>query len=216
MDAVAVIDNMEADDIDQLHPEELEQEYEAQYFGCTPISVIDGVYDTKDILVHESIITLYKIIVKKYNATDKESIKKGCEGLRVDIMKSVNKICDKLELYLLSYILHIPSNVLLPEDKIQRDTKFKMVDESMLDEKLKELQIQINEVAVAIAHSYRAKHRLDNLVRNHQEMLDTLLEMERCFKDAGLNHLDKDIDTIKSKATELLDNMATLQPMIIE
>lgn len=195
----------------QIDADEPNQEYETQYFGFTPSTAVDEVFNINSDFVEDAIRITNKVLTVKYPDISPTIIQKASEDLYDDILKSLDKMCDKLELYLLNNILNMPDNFVLPEDRVHQDNSLKTVDETKLDNDIKELKQMINDKVKSIVELRSEKERLDLLIKSYEQTLDTIGEMEKVLSDAEVGNLYDVVTASASKASELLEVMQSLE-----
>ncbi|PIK36812.1 hypothetical protein BSL78_26358 [Apostichopus japonicus] len=94
-----------------LHPLTDRKEYETQYFGFTPKSFVDGVYNAMVEYLSDFVEERFKEQISV------EALQESSNRLFVHLRDAFDKAFDRLENYLMKNIFHIPSGIVLPEDK---------------------------------------------------------------------------------------------------
>lgn len=187
-----------------------EQEYETQYFGFPPQTFTDEVYDFMARCTHSGLKMVYKYLKDKYSDVDEAVIQAGTMTISEAIMKSADRTFDKFEVYLLRNIINIPSQVVLPEDRIQQDETIKATNESLLDEEITELQQKIQQEIKEISNCHAKVLELDKQIEENYKLLNVMNQLEHAFGNEGAP-LDERITAAVSNARTLLDNLSCLE-----
>ncbi|XP_005110094.1 protein MIS12 homolog [Aplysia californica] len=145
-------------------------QYETQHFGFTPITLLNGMYNSVCDLYREALKAFCRTCSEKYpDAVTEKELRSARHAVGQKIDKDVSRIFDVLEHFLLKNIFTIPDDVVLPEDRCQ--TEERAADNGM-EEKKRELKQKI--VAVKIANAQLSKHIEDSQAL--QTALDELSE----------------------------------------
>ncbi|XP_048221023.1 protein MIS12 homolog [Perognathus longimembris pacificus] len=119
--------------------------YEAQFFGFTPQTCLLRIYIAFQDYLFEVMQAVEQVILKKLEGIP------DCELSSVQIRKCTEKfLCfmkgrfdnlfSKMEHLFLQWILHIPPNILLPEDKCQETNPYSEEEFQLLQKEIEELQ----------------------------------------------------------------------------
>lgn len=122
-----------------------EQEYETQFFGFTPKSFTDGLYNAIfDYMADYMDVMMASVNTEcGFNIPDEE-IRAILLRIRASISPDINKTFDKFEDYLTMNVFNIPSHVLLPEDIIHGLKMESKEDIEKMEQEIKELHDQID------------------------------------------------------------------------
>nr|XP_054771568.1 protein MIS12 homolog [Lytechinus pictus]XP_054771569.1 protein MIS12 homolog [Lytechinus pictus]XP_054771570.1 protein MIS12 homolog [Lytechinus pictus] len=193
---------------DSLH------EYETQYFGFTPKSFIDGVYNAVADYLYDSVDAADKYIASESqqgrHPVCEEAVRESSDRLLAHLQLVFDKAFDRLETYLIKNIFPIPSHVVLPEDKIHKELTPTESDEVKLDTELEELRQRILDAQYVNARL----EQWSNTVKQIQNLLDDLLtQMEDyqkiCIQE-NVADLKESIVFMATRADKLLDLSQTL------
>eukprot|EP00057_Strongylocentrotus_purpuratus_P001324 XP_001198150.2 PREDICTED: protein MIS12 homolog [Strongylocentrotus purpuratus] len=193
---------------DSLH------EYETQYFGFTPKSFIDGVYNAVADYLYDSVDAADKYIATEAQQGRQpvctEAVRQSSDRLLAHLQLAFDKAFDRLETYLIKNIFPIPSHVVLPEDKIHGEVILMESDETRLDSELEELRHRIRNAQYVNARL----EQWSNDVKQIQNLLDDLLtQLENYQKiciQANVADLKESIVFMATRAEKLLDLSRTL------
>nr|XP_054771646.1 protein MIS12 homolog [Lytechinus pictus]XP_054771647.1 protein MIS12 homolog [Lytechinus pictus] len=193
---------------DSLH------EYETQYFGFTPKSFIDGVYNAVADYLYDSVDAADKYIASESqqgrHPVCEEAVRESSDRLLAHLQLVFDKAFDRLETYLIKNIFPIPSHVVLPEDKIHKELTQTESDEVKLDTELEELRQRILDAQYVNTRL----EQWSNTVKQIQNLLDDLLtQMEDyqkiCIQE-NVADLKESIVFMATRAEKLLDLSQTL------
>ncbi|XP_070538312.1 protein MIS12 homolog [Ptychodera flava] len=188
-------------------------EYEAQFFGFTPQSFVDGIYNTLIEYLYDSLNVVEKYIIQEYKLESAESkippeqVRQGSQKIFAKMKGEIDKSFDKLEGYMISNIFHIPSHVILPEDKVQLDHAYTEDDEDKLDQELTELRQKIRNT------KYMNKWMVENTknmeqVQGKLDQLSSMLDdLDKAQKDAGVTDLKEAMVFNISRVKQIQDNV---------
>ena len=101
-------------------------EYVTQFFGFTPKSFSDGVYNAINDYIQECFKEMGTILEEEFAKNDNLSssqIRSGCKVLIKKCYRNLDQFMDNMELYMLRNIFTIPRGVLLPEDEVHKEMK---------------------------------------------------------------------------------------------
>lgn len=124
-------------------------DYVTQFFGFTPKSFVDGIYNAINDYIRECFKEMGKILNEEFAKGDEISIsqiREGCKEIISRCYQNVDESMDKMELYMLRNIFVIPPGVLLPEDQVHQDIKDRLNSndsEANIDKEIMELKISI-------------------------------------------------------------------------
>ncbi|XP_031567833.1 protein MIS12 homolog [Actinia tenebrosa] len=122
--------------------EDKNYEYETQFFGFTPKSFVDGVYNAINDYVSDCFKELEKLLSNEPTLTKDctaEQIHQKTDQMLSKFYESMDVSFDRLEIFLMQNIFKIPPNVLLPEDKIHESHNHTKDEEVKMDDEIQEL-----------------------------------------------------------------------------
>ncbi|XP_077992399.1 protein MIS12 homolog [Glandiceps talaboti] len=191
-------------------------EYEAQCFGFTPQSFVNGIYNALIEYLHDGLITAEKFLIQEFRVDREDSkiseehVRKGTQKIYSRLKNDIGKAVDKLEGYLLSNVLHVPSHVLLPEDKIHQDQTFTEDDVEKVDKELEDLRLKIQNVKYMNAWMLQSMQDIEK-VQSKLDSLNAMLdEIEKVHKEAGVSDLKEALVFNISRMKQLQDNVQTV------
>ena len=146
-------------------------EYVTQFFGFTPKSFVDGVYNAINDYIRECFKEMGKILDEEFSKSDDISsskIRKGCQELVANCYRNVDSSIDKLELYMLKNIFIIPPRVLLPEDQVHHKDDLNASDseENNIDEEIRELKNRIKKELFVREMIQSERKKLGNVLKD--------------------------------------------------
>ncbi|XP_078379450.1 protein MIS12 homolog [Oculina patagonica] len=178
---------------DNINP--TEHEYETQFFGFTPESFVDGVYNAVNDYVVDCFQELENLL--KSEESDK---------MANNFYRSIDVAFDRFEVYVKNNIFKIPANILLPEDKVHHDHQYTVEDEKEIDKELEELERKIKAAKYVNSALKQEVKDLDNA----QEQLDNFEKqidaVEKVFEGAG--GLKQGLTLIHEEAMKVHDLLA--------
>lgn len=191
------------------------QEYETQYFGFTPKSFIDGVYNALADYLYDSVDASDKYIASEAQSSkhpvSAEAVRESSDRLLAHLQFAFDKAFDRLETYLMKNIFHIPSHVVLPEDKIHAEMTVTESEEVRLDSELEDLRQRIMNARFVNARL----QQWSSDVKQVQDLLDALLkqleEYQKVCIQANVADLKESIIFMATRAQKLLDLSRMLQ-----
>jgi len=116
--------------------------YEAQFFGFTPRSLLDGVYEALTSFGKDRLKSLERQLLESELVpadVSSEHVSRALNKVLEQFNERIDHIYEKFEDYVLKNIMYIPSNVLLPEDQVQANQVTKE-DEEAVDTEIKNLE----------------------------------------------------------------------------
>jgi len=147
-------------------------EYEAQHFGFTPITLLNGMFNAVCDHYREALQAFCKTCSEKYpNVMTEEELKIARHAVSELVDKDICMMFDKLEYFLLDQVFSIPGNTVLPEDRCQLQ-RLNADEYHELEKKVTHLKRQIT--AVKYANAVLSQHLKDAEVQ--QSYLDKFLE----------------------------------------
>ncbi|XP_078693833.1 protein MIS12 homolog [Branchiostoma floridae x Branchiostoma belcheri] len=189
--------------------EDAHAEYAVQYFGFTPQSFADGVFNVMVDNLYDTMDAAEHYLVSRNRDVPKEEVKAGTQEVILKFLQAFKKAFDKLELYLLSNLFHLPNYVLLPEDKVQME-QYTPEEEAQLDEELDALRQKIRNAVYVNTCLKQELEDLGKVQLQLERLLVQLAEIERTCSDAGVHELKEAIVFRSSKVTALVDMLTSI------
>ncbi|CAG5117966.1 unnamed protein product [Candidula unifasciata] len=147
-------------------------EYEAQHFGFTPITLLNGMFNAVCDLYREALKAFCKTCSEKYpNVMSETEYKNARHAVSEFIDKDVCMLFDKLEYFLLHQVFTIPDDVVLPEDQCQLQ-RLSDAEETQLEKQIVDVRKRI--LAVKYANAELSQHLKDAEIL--QKTLDKVIE----------------------------------------
>ncbi|XP_023234899.1 protein MIS12 homolog [Centruroides sculpturatus] len=181
-----------------------EAEYEAQFFGFPTRAFTDGMYNAIYDYTRNSLSEVQEHLSQKYgDVMTEEEIKVGSESIHQRLTEYLNKAFDKLEVYLMANVLHIPENVILPEDSVHQNSH-SVEDHNHLSQEIETLKQKIiqNQQKKAIL-----KQELDDQIvmkEKLKEFSDYLDKMKEIAKSNGIETFMFGVNKANELATAVI------------
>lgn len=186
-----------------------EHEYETQFFGFTPESFVDGVYNAvNDYVVDcfQELENLFKSEPSLSSAVTEAQLHAESDKMAKNFYQSIDVAFDRFEVYVKNNIFKIPASVLLPEDKVHCNKQFTEEDEKLLDKELEELERKIKAAKYVNSALKQEIKDLDNAqeqLDNFEKHIDTV---EKAFEGTG--GIKKNLTSMHEEARKLHDLLA--------
>ncbi|CAH1780701.1 unnamed protein product [Owenia fusiformis] len=179
------------------------EEYETQYFGFTPKSFSDGVYNSFVDYLYEDVIVLEEYMSQEFNnLMNREQIREAAHKVIPVFTKAFDKAFNKLERYLLENILHIPDNVLLEEDKAQ-SKQYTERENEVIDEDIKQLKQKILNAKYMNAALKRGIKDIEQVQAHIDAMSAHLDTLNKVCKDAGVPDTAETMKFLTEKVSKM-------------
>ncbi|XP_013406508.1 protein MIS12 homolog isoform X2 [Lingula anatina] len=190
-----------------------EQEYETQFFGFTPKSFTDGVYNAVNEYLTDCLEVVEKYIIQEFSAViPAETVRECTQQLLPVFVKTFDKAFDKLENYLLCNIFHIPNNVLLPEDKPQ-EFQYTELEQEEIDRDLETLRQKIRNAKYVNACLEQELKDIATVQEQYDKMLTLLERLEKTTMSAGVPDLKESLVFTCDKVRALNIRIQELKPL---
>ncbi|XP_071499034.1 protein MIS12 homolog [Diadema antillarum] len=190
------------------------KEYETQYFGFTPKSFIDGVYNALGDYLYDCVDAMDKYIASEAeqgkHPVSAEAIRESSDRLLAYLQFAFDKAFDRLETYLMKNIFHIPSHVTLPEDKVHLEITATESDEVKIDAELEELRESIRNARFVNAALQQWTHDVQKVQQLLDGFHDELERFQKTCQQANVPDLRESVIFMASRAQKLLDLCGTL------
>jgi len=186
-----------------------EYEYETQFFGFTPESFVDGVYNAVNDYVVDCFQELENILKSEpllSSAVTEEQLQAESDKMANNFYRSIDVAFDRFEVYVKNNIFKIPANVLLPEDKVHCNHQYTVEDEKQIDKELEELEKKIKAAKYVNSALKQEIKDLDNAqeqLHNFEKHIDTV---EKAFEGSG--GIKQSLTLMNEEATKLHDLLA--------
>lgn len=186
-----------------------EYDYETQFFGFTPESFVDGVYNAVNDYVGDCFQELENLVKSEPSASSdvsEEQIHRESEKMIKNFYKSIDAAFDRFEVYVKNNIFKIPANILLPEDKVHHEHQYTAEDKKQIDEELKELERKIKAakyVNAALKQEVKELNNAQEQLDNFENHRDTV---EKAFESNG--GVKQSLTSTHEKAIKLHDLIA--------
>ncbi|KAL3847777.1 hypothetical protein ACJMK2_018671 [Sinanodonta woodiana] len=189
----------------------MHQEYATQYFGFTPQSFINGIYNAMVEYIHDAMEALETCIQQEFSdVITPEQTNEATRKLQSYLGPKIDACFDYLEKYLMKNIFIIPADLVLPEDKHHEENHYTLEEDRTLDEKIAAVRTKI--LAVKYANS-KLQQRLKDIaaVKNDMDKFLSQLETLSSLIDAeGVSDVkDALIHTVEKvkRLTEIVQEM---------
>lgn len=169
-----------------------EYEYEIQFFGFTPDSFVNGVYNAVNDYVVDCFQELENLIKSEPSLSsnvNQEQLHAESDKMANNFYRSIDEAFDRFEIYVKKNILKIPPHVLLPEDKVHSDDLHTVEDDKKIDKEIEELERKI-----------KAAKYVNIALKQEIKDLDSAQEQ--------LDNFGKQIDIIQKSCKGLKENIA--------
>ncbi|XP_071951897.1 protein MIS12 homolog isoform X2 [Antedon mediterranea] len=162
-------------------------EYETQFFGFTPKSFVDGVYNAIFEYLRDGIELLEKYLVSEFekDGVSKEIVREGSQKLLSHFRVRFDRACDKLERYLMKNIFHIPSKMIQTCDVVNQENNYTESEEQLLDDEIQQLQIKIQNVKYTNAYLKQYIMDMEKVQNQLDNVLSKVESMEKICNQAG-------------------------------
>lgn len=151
-----------------------QQEYEAQFFGFTPKSFSDGLYNATAEYLHEGLLAVARELSQvRFGEQSEQQLLDAAETAFQHVQPDIAKKFDKLEVYLSQNIFNIPPHVILDEDTVWKE-KPEVSDSSVkqCEDEIQKLTEKITALQHANACFRQELHDSEPLVGRLRDVLD--------------------------------------------
>ncbi|XP_014777660.1 protein MIS12 homolog isoform X2 [Octopus bimaculoides] len=119
------------------------EEYATQFFGFTPKSFCNGVYNAVNDYIMECMKAVETYLTEKCSdSLSEDQIETGTDLILHQYMDTFNRTFERFECYVLKNIFSIPSYILLNEDTPQMH-QYTPQEESLLDAEIDDLKMKV-------------------------------------------------------------------------
>ncbi|XP_072034373.1 protein MIS12 homolog [Amphiura filiformis] len=186
------------------------KEYEVQYFGFTPQSFANGVYNAMVDYLQDSVEVTQDYILKQFAAKEdvsQEAVKQGSDRLFAVFIDTFNITFDRLESYLLKNIFHIPSHVVLPEDKVNQEHQYTAAEESKLDTEIEELKQRVTDAKYVNARLRQWMQDVEIVLAQLDAFLIQLNTWHAICKQNNVTNISESITFVAGKMQRLKEQL---------
>lgn len=188
--------HMEKDDQTDSQGSINQYEYESQYFGFTPITLVNGMYNSVCDLYREALKEFCKTCSEKFpNVMSEEELRKARRASEVKIDNDIESFFDKFEQHMLTKILTIDEHVVLPEDQCQLED----TESDDLEDKKQEIKERI--MAVKSANALLIQH-----MENTEALREDIDEFTEKINAIKINEMN---------ASEMKDNLSYYSDLVL-
>lgn len=190
------------------------KEYETQYFGFTPKSFIDGVYNAMVEYLSDIVEVTQKYFLddeKFKGLISPEVLQESSERLFVNLRESFDQAFDRLENYLMKNIFHIPSAVVLPEDKIHMTNPVTVSMDQKLDIELEELHEKIRNAQYVNSKLQQWLKDVDSVQHTLDSLLAQLQKWQMICRESNVTDLKETISFVADRSRQLIGQCKTLK-----
>ncbi|NWV17827.1 MIS12 protein, partial [Origma solitaria] len=184
--------------------------YETQFFGFTPQTCMLRVYIAFQDYLFEMMLVVEGVMLKKLDGIpgcriSPSQIRKCTEKFLLFMKEHFDKLFAKMEEVLLQLVLHIPENVLLPEDKVQEQYPYSKQEFQALQDELQQLQQQYRAEAAA-EQALRAELEEQKAVRAELEkILQCFDGLENICREHGAGNFKESFALLTQSSKKLQD-----------
>lgn len=187
-------------------------EYECQYLGFTPKSLINGVYNAVITNLREGLSHMEAYINEGYGSTiTPEKTKQALETIQSVLVEKLDKKFDHVESYLLKNVFNIPEDVVLPEDRVQMTNSFSPEEDRRLDTEMEQLRKHIIAVRYGNECVRQQISDIENLQKHADNTLLHLQKLESTATDAGVLGIKDSLTFVLDKTKDLLSAVDGLE-----
>ncbi|XP_067670576.1 protein MIS12 homolog [Haliotis asinina] len=184
-------------------------EYETQYFGFTPKSFSNGVYNAVNDYMMDGLQAVESYMNTEYgDVISPSQVNEGVQKMQQKMAKQVDKAFDTLEAYLFTNIFCIPENTVLPEDRVKQEKGYTEDDEKQIHKDIEEYTQKI--LAVKYANTC-LQGELDDIDRAQAQMnlmLKQAQDMHQVLRQAGVTDVK---DSLVYAANQVLKRVNLLK-----
>ncbi|XP_071838312.1 protein MIS12 homolog isoform X1 [Apostichopus japonicus] len=190
-----------------LHPLTDRKEYETQYFGFTPKSFVDGVYNAMVEYLSDFVEVTHKYFLDDERFKEQisvEALQESSNRLFVHLRDAFDKAFDRLENYLMKNIFHIPSGIVLPEDKVHMSDPVTESMDQKLDNELEELREKIRNAQYVNCRLQKWLQDVDSVQHVLDSLLAQLQKWQMVCRESNVTDLGETISFVADRTRQLL------------
>ncbi|CAG2228259.1 MIS12 [Mytilus edulis] len=188
------------------------EEYETQYFGFTPKSFMNGVYNALAEYIRESLAALAEYIKSQYpNGMTSTQLQGGEENMMKYILRKLNRSFDILEQYLMTNVFKIPDHVVLPEDQAQAGNQYTEEDEKQIDLEIKQLEDKLLTIRYANGILRQDLSEMDQVQSIFDKSFKQLETIEDMTSQCGISDIKDDTLKAISQVKKMISIVQTLE-----
>lgn len=190
------------------------QEYETQFFGFTPKSFSDGMYNAISDYTGDCLHAAEEIMKAEFkHSMTEDQFKAASQSIFPVLSKTMNKAFDKFETYLFTNIFLIPGGVALPEDKVHEKYQYTEEQEAELDQKIHDLKDKVKNSKYVSACLRQQLQDLGVVEEQYQVMLKQQQTLDRLCKDSGVSGLKESLEFTQDKVKKLRSIVEHIKPL---
>ncbi|XP_062589955.1 uncharacterized protein LOC134251570 [Saccostrea cucullata] len=187
-------------------------EYECQYLGFTPKSLINGEYNAVITSLKEGLSTMEAFINEEFgSAISPEKTKQALETVQSVLVEKLDKRFDQLESYLLRNVFNIPEDLVLPEDRVQMTHPTSPEEDSQIEADMEQLRTHITAVRYGNESVRQQITEIDNLQKHADSTLLYLQKLESSASDTGVLGIKDSLSFVLDKTKDLMSSVNGLQ-----
>lgn len=187
-------------------------EYECQYLGFTPKSLINGVYNAVITNLREGLTHMEAYINEGYGTTiTPEKTKQAMETIQSVLVEKLDKKFDHVESYLLKNVFTIPEDVVLPEDRVQMTHPLSPEEDRQLDTEMEQLRKHIIAVRYGNECVRQQVSDIENLQKHADNTLLYLQQLDSTATDAGVLGIKDSLSFVLDKTKDLMSAVNGLE-----
>lgn len=176
-----------------------ESDYETQYFGFSPESFCDGIYNALMSYTSDTLLKIQNNLKKEFaDKVPEDKIERGTKKLMERFEKNVKKSFDKLEVYVLKSILHIPDDIILPEDTVHEKHPDAKQELQQVDAELLALKKRFINSKYVTARYRAAIQDLQKLNKEYDTALEPYNKLTQICRENGV----ADVVTLMQKQAD--------------
>ncbi|NXQ63870.1 MIS12 protein, partial [Anthoscopus minutus] len=184
--------------------------YETQFFGFTPQTCMLRIYIAFQDYLFETMLVVESVMLKKLDSIpgckiSPSQIRECTEKFLLFMKQHFDKLFAKMEEILLQLVLNIPKNVLLPEDRVQKQYPCSKEEFQALQDELQQLQQQYRAEA-ATEQALRAELEEQKIVTAELEKtLKCFDELENICRQHGVGNFKESFAFLTQCSKKLQD-----------
>ncbi|XP_012892394.1 PREDICTED: protein MIS12 homolog [Dipodomys ordii] len=190
--------------------------YEAQFFGFTPQTCLLRIYIAFQDYLFEVMQAVEQVIMKKLEGIpDCElspvQIRKCTEKFLCFMKERFDNLFGKMEHLFLQLILHIPPNILLPEDKCQETHPYSEEEFRLLQKEIEELQNKYK-TELCTKHALLTELEEQKIVQAKlKQTLSLFDELENIGRDHGTSDFRESLVSMVQNSRKLKNIRDTVE-----
>jgi len=165
-------------------------EYETQYFGFSPESFCDGIYNALMSYTSDTLLKIQTNLKKEFaNKIPEDKIERGTKKIMERFEKNVKKSFEKVEVYVLKSILKIPDDIILPEDSTHEKHPDAKQELQQVDADILELKKRLINSKYVTAKYRAAIQDLQKLNKEYDAALEPYNKLTQICREHGVSDM---------------------------